>query len=203
MTLKESIVTGALRIFKAKGIEANSEDAIIEELGIDSAAYYELFRGKADLVRQATIYNIEQQKANLRQILSQANNPVEEIMLILQNGITQMQQLNPLFLSDTQQFYPASWALTQDYLGNYSQHLNAEVINRGILQGTFRRDINLQLVTKILLEQFYMMINPMIFPPERYSLPEVFRSIYLYYVRGICTDLGGKMAEEYFSKNNI
>jgi hypothetical protein len=71
------------------------------------------------------------------------------------------------------------------------------------VQGYFRKDINLQLVTKIILEQFNLIINPHVFPPDRYDMGEVFRSIYLYYVRGLCTDKGSKLAEEYFSKSNI
>ena len=203
MALLETILGETLRIFKAEGIEANAEEDLIRKLDIRKSTYHELFRSKADLVKRVTVFNIAQQKEEQRQLLSAAGSPVVEIMVLLRNGITQMQQTNPLLISDMQQHYPESWALTLDYLSNHSQHLNAEIINRGILQGYFRRDINLQLVTKIILEQFYMMINPLIFPPDRYSLPEVFRSIYLYYVRGICTEQGGKMAEEYFAKNNL
>ena len=203
MALLETILGETLRIFKAEGIEANAEEDLIRKLDIRKSTYHELFRSKADLVKRVTVFNIAQQKEEQRQLLSATGSPVEEIMVLLRNGITQMQQTNPLLISDMQQHYPESWALTLDYLSNHSQHLNAEIINRGILQGYFRRDINLQLVTKIILEQFYMMINPLIFPPDRYSLPEVFRSIYLYYVRGICTEQGGKMAEEYFAKNNL
>lgn len=203
MTLLETILGETLRIFRAEGIETNAEEDIIRKLDIRKSTYHELFRSKADLVKRVTLFDIAKQKEEQRLMLATAGNPVEEIMLLLRNGIAQMQTINPLFISDMQQHYPEAWALTQDYLSNYSQHLNTEIINRGILQGYFRRDINLQLVTKIILEQFYMMINPLIFPPDRYSLPEVFRSIYLYYVRGICTEQGGKMAEEYFSKNNL
>jgi len=192
-----------LRIFKTEGIEINSEEELIRKLDIRKSTYHELFRSKAEMVKQVTVYNIEKQKAEQRQLLAEAGNPVEEIMILLRNGITQMQVTNPTFIMDLQQHYPESWALTLDYLSNYSQHLNAEIINKGILQGYFRRDINLQLVTKIILEQFFMMINPSVFPPERYNLSEVFRSIYLYYVRGICTELGGKMAEAYFAQNNL
>ncbi|WP_161889554.1 TetR/AcrR family transcriptional regulator [Pontibacter russatus] len=203
MTLSETILGETLRIFRAEGIEANAEEDLIRKLDIRKSTYHELFRSKADLVKRVTLFDIAKQKEEQRLLLATASNPVEEIMLLLRNGIAQMQTINPLFISDMQQHYPEAWALTLDYLSNYSQHLNTEILNRGILQGYFRRDINLQLVTKIILEQFFMMINPLIFPPAKYSLPEVFRSIYLYYVRGICTEQGGKMAEEYFAKNNL
>lgn len=203
MTLLENILGDILRLFKAEGIEANTEEDIARKLGIPLSTYQELFSSKAAMVKQVTVFDIETQKAEQAQLLARAENPVEEIMLLLQNGISTLKSVNPLMIRDQQQYYPESWALTQDYLSNYSYHQNSGVLNRGILQGYFRRDINLQLVTKIIMEQFFMMINPVAFPPERYNLAEVFRSIYLYYVRGICTERGGKLAEEYFAKNNL
>ena len=203
MTLVEDVLEGVLHLFKAEGIEANTEEDVLRKVGISGATYQELFTSRANMVRQVVLFDTEKQKREQSQLLAHAQNPVEEIMILLQNGISTLKTTNPLLISDLQQYYPESWAITYDYLTNYSHHQNSQILNRGILQGYFRRDINLQLVTKIIMEQFFMMINPAVFSPERYNLAEVFRSIYLYYVRGICTELGGKMAEEYFSKNNL
>jgi hypothetical protein len=203
MALLETILGEILRIFHAEGIEANSEEDFIRKLDIRKSTYHELFASKAAMVKKVTLFDIEAQKREQVEMLLRAANPVEEIMLLLKNGISKLGQVNPHMISDIQQYYPESWGIIYDYFSNYSQHVNAEIINRGILQGYFRKDINLQLVTKIILEQFFMMANPVVFPPERYNLSEVFRSIYLYYVRGICTELGGKLAEEFFAKNNL
>ncbi|MHC2992652.1 hypothetical protein OB13_14070 [Pontibacter sp. HJ8] len=202
MTFLETILSEILLVFKQDGIEANTEEALIKRLDIRQSTYKELFSSKADMVKKVVLFDVEEQKKELAQLLSKASNPVEEIMMLLQNGIRKMKEVNPVMVADMQK-YPDAWAVTMDYLSNYSQQLNAEVINKGILEGYFRKDINLQLVTKIILEQFFMMVNPAVFPPERYDLSEVFRSIYFYYVRGICTDAGGKLAEEYFSRNNV
>lgn len=203
MTLVEDVLEGILHLFKTEGIEANTEEDILRKVGISGATYQEMFSSKAEMVRQVIIFNTESQKQQQVQLLASARNPVEEIMMLLQNGISTLKTTSPVFISDLQQHYPQSWAITYDYLTNYSHHQNSMILNRGILQGYFRKDINLQLVTKIIMEQFFMMINPAVFPPDRYNLAEVFRSIYLYYVRGICTEQGGKMAEEYFAKNNL
>ena len=192
-----------MRLFRAEGIEANTEEDILRKLNIPASVYHELFSSKADMVKQVAIYDIETQKKEQARLLANALNPVEEIMILLQNGISTLKVINPIMISDQQQYYPEAWALTYDYLSNYSHHQNSAILNRGILQGYFRKDINLQLVTKIIMEQFFMIINPALFPPSRYDLAEVFRSTYLYYVRGICTEQGGKMAEEYFTKNNL
>jgi hypothetical protein len=85
----------------------------------------------------------------------------------------------------------------------YSYPQVHDIINKGILEGNFRRDINIPLVTKIMMEQLNLMLNPLVFPPDRYDLAEVFRSIYLYYVRGLCTYNGSKQAEDFFARNQF
>lgn len=203
MALLENVLEKILHLFQAEGIEDNKEEDIIRKAGIPGPTYQELFFSKADMVKQVMLFDIEAQKREQAQLLAKARNPVEEIMILLQNGISKLKIINPIMISDLQQHYPDSWALTHDYFTNYSHHQNSQILNKGILQGYFRKDINLQLVTKIIMEQFFMIINPAVFPPGRYDLAEVFRSTYLYYVRGICTEMGGKMAEEYFAKNNL
>ncbi|WP_162428145.1 TetR/AcrR family transcriptional regulator [Pontibacter pudoricolor] len=202
MTFLETILGEILQLFKREGIEANSEADIIRKLDIRQSTYHELFHNKQDMVLQVTRFDIEQQNNKQQELLKTARNPVEEIMLLLVDGIKTIKDINPVFITDLQS-YPEAWQLSLENLANNNQQVNAEILNRGVLAGYFRRDINLQLVTKIILEQFFMMINPAVFPPDKYDLAEVFRSIYLYYVRGICTDHGGKMAEEFFAKNNL
>ncbi|MBU6119692.1 hypothetical protein [Hymenobacter siberiensis] len=51
-----------------------------------------------------------------------------------------------------------------------------------------------------MLEQLNVMLNPQVFPPDRYNMREVFRSIFLYYIRGICTDDGARIAAEHFAR---
>lgn len=202
MTFLETILGEVLQLFKREGIEANSEADIIRKLDIRQSTYHELFLNKPDMVLQVIKFDIKQQNDKQQELLKMANNPVEEIMMLLVDGIKSMKEINPVFISDLQ-LYPEAWQASLDNLANNNQQVNAEILNRGVLEGYFRRDVNLQLVTKIILEQFFMMINPMVFPPDKYDLAEVFRSIYLYYVRGICTEHGGKMAEEFFAKNTL
>jgi hypothetical protein len=202
MTFKETILDELLQIFRREGIEANSDADLIRKLDIRQSTFEELFLNRENMVKQVVLYSIEQDNRLQDQLLAKATNPIEEIMSLLQNGIRTIKEINPVYIADLQR-YPEAWQLSMQNVIDNNQHVNAEILNRGILQGYFRKDINLQLVTKIILEQFFMMLNPMSFPTDKYDLAEVFRSIFLYYVRGICTDMGSKMAEEYFSKNKL
>ncbi|MFD2246792.1 TetR/AcrR family transcriptional regulator [Pontibacter ruber] len=202
MTFLETILGELLQIFKRDGIESHTDEDLIRILDIRQTTFKELFSSRADMVKQVVLLDIEQQKREQTQLLAKAANPVEEFMLLLQDGIRRIREINPVFIGDMQR-YPEAWKMSMEHVSSNNQQVNADILNRGILEGYFRKDINLQVVTKIILEQFFMMINPNIFPPQKYDLSEVFRSIYLYYVRGFCTDTGSKLAEEFFSKNNL
>ncbi|MCC9165432.1 TetR/AcrR family transcriptional regulator [Pontibacter harenae] len=203
MTYLETILGDLLQLFHKEGIEAHSEEDIVSRLNMSASTYNELFKDRLDMVKQVVEHEVKLNEEEHRVNLAKANSPVEEIMYLLKDGIERTQKINFKYYIDLQQHYPEAWQLKLDHLDSYSYHQISEIINRGILQNQFRRDINIQLVTKIMLEQVRMVLNPAVFSPNRYSLPEVFRSTFLYYIRGICTDSGGRLAEEYFSKNDL
>ena len=45
-----------------------------------------------------------------------------------------------------------------------------------------------------------MVLNPLVFPPGWFGPAKVFRSIFLYYIRGICTDEGARIAAKHFAR---
>lgn len=203
MDLSKTILGQILQVFRSEGIERYSEQELKEKLGIPKQDYNSMFSSKADMVQQVVQYDLQEQERRDQELLRYARNPVEEIMLLLQNGIKDLQSISPAYIMDLQQQHPQVWQMCMNHLSTYNYDLNLGVINKGVVQGYFRKDINLQLVTTIILEQFNLIINPQVFPPDRFDLGEVFRSIYLYYVRGLCTEKGSKLADEYFAKNNI
>jgi AcrR family transcriptional regulator len=202
MTLKETILKEALVIFKQQGLEGIDDGNLMQQLDISQATFREIFAGMDDLVIQVIAYDAEVQEAKHRELLAQSGSAVEDIMILLQDGIEELTNTNPILYSQLQERYPDAWNLAQSHLHSYSYPQISGILNKGVLEGYFRRDINIQLVTKIIMEQLLMMLNPVVFPPERYNLSEVFRSIYLYYIRGICTETGARLAEGFFSRNN-
>ncbi|TPE45503.1 TetR/AcrR family transcriptional regulator C-terminal domain-containing protein [Pontibacter mangrovi] len=203
MMIPETILERLHEVFRSEGIERNSEEELMQQLRISEGEYRQLFANRADMVQKVVLHDLSLQEARDDERIRYAKNPVEKIILLLQHGIQDLKMVNPAFIIDLQLHYPQVWEMVLQHLESYNHDLDLRIVNEGVVQGYFRKDINLQLVAKIIIEQFNMVINPNIFPPERYNLGEVFRSVYLYYVRGLCTDKGAKLAEEYFAKNNI
>lgn len=202
MTLRETILQEALVIVHREGLAELSEENMTQWLDISQATFREIFSDLDDFVNQVILFDTERQKTEHRQLLANSQSAVEDIMLLLQNGVKQVKQVNPILYQQLQEDYPQAWQLAQEHLSTYSYPQLHEIINNGVLEGNFRKDINIQLVTKIIMEQLMLMLNPVSFPPSRFNLAEVFRSIFFYYVRGICTDKGAKLAENFFARNS-
>ncbi|MFD1184646.1 TetR/AcrR family transcriptional regulator [Pontibacter rugosus] len=148
MNFLDTILGEILKVFRQEGIEANSDDDLISRLDIRQGTYRELFKDRNEMVRQVVLYDMQEQEKKDQQMLQNAVNPVEEIFLVLQQGIKELRQLNPAYLADLQQHYPEVWQLVVEHLNTYNYHLDLDILNRGILQGYFRKDINLQLVRR-------------------------------------------------------
>lgn len=203
MILKETITQEALAIFQREGLENISEPNLLNKLDISQATFREIFKDLPDLVNQVMVYDLAVQRHEHAQILGNSPNAVEDIMRLLVHGINQVKKVNPSYYLHLQRYYPQAWQIGLAHLQSYSQPQIHGIINKGVLEGNFRKDINIPLVTKIIMEQLNMLLNPAMFPPDRYNLAEVFRSIFLYYLRGLCTDTGARQAEHFFAHNQL
>ncbi len=67
---------------------------------------------------------------------------------------------------------------------------NAEVLKRGIKEGIFRKDIDLEITNKCLFEVIRMSNDKEMFPPEDFFNKNIIKDFYLNYLRGISTQKG-------------
>lgn len=200
-TLRDTLLNEARDLFFQTGLESQSLEQLISALNISPATFREMFHDKRDLVMQVTLHDIERQKREHAELFAGVSNPVGRLLSLLEMGIRDLRKITaPTYFSDLIQHYPEAWEVAQQHLMNYSYPQLNSLLNEGVMQKLLRGDINIGLVSKIIIEQLNMMLNEQIFPPSRYNAAEVFRSIYLYYFRGLCTDEGIRAAGTYFAR---
>jgi hypothetical protein len=96
--------------------------------------------------------------------------------------------------------YPLVWDVVQDYLHQYCQPLLTRLLQEGIIEGQFRADLDAPFIARIMLAQFSLILNEDIFPPDFNNLADVYRNIFFYYVRGLCTQEGARLAASHFTR---
>lgn len=188
-----------LPLLRQQGIRALSDEQLAAAVSLSLSEFRQRYPDRATLVYQAVVADIERQKREHARLFAEYSTPVERLYALIQFGMSDMVGVAPQYIADLQQ-YPEIWAVVMDHLTTYSAPQTQQLLNEGIRQRLFRSDINIQLVSKILLEQVNLLLNPQVFPPDRYNMGEVFRSIFLYYVRGLCTEEGARIAANHFAK---
>lgn len=189
-----------LRLLQQSGLHDTSDSTVAEAMGLTTAELEGRYPSRAALVTGLVEADIERQKRDHAAIYEQLPNAVDRLYGLLRYSINELLVTPDTYYGELQQGFPAAWEVAMSHLDSYSMPQIQQLLNDGIRQGTLRSDINIQLVSTIMLQQVNLLLNPQVFPPDRYNLSEVFRSIFLYYIRGICTDEGARKAVENFSR---
>ena len=187
-------------VFYQHGLQSAPDTALAAALHTSVPALTAQFPSRELLVHQAMLADLERQKREHVELYARYTTAVERLYGLLSLGLRDLTQMPDTFYSELQAGFPQSWEAVLGHLNTYSSPQLQQLLNDGIRARLFRSDINIQLVTKIILEQCNMMLNPQVFPPDRFNMAEVFRSIFLYYIRGICTDEGARIAAEHFAR---
>ncbi|GAB3861292.1 hypothetical protein GCM10028822_40540 [Hymenobacter terrigena] len=199
-TLPTASLEAAMPVFYRYGLHTAPDAALATALHTSEADLVAQFPSRELLVHHAILADMERQKREHVELFAQYSSAVERLYGLLQLGLRDLAAVPGQFYIDLQTGFPKTWEAAMDNVNTYSAPQLQQLLNDGIRNRMFRSDINIQLVTKIIVEQLNMLLNPQVFPPDRYNMREVFRSIFLYYIRGICTEEGARIAAEHFAR---
>ncbi len=115
----------------------------------------------------------------------------------LKHGIQVINTVNPIFFTDLKRYHYNIWM--QTYKLNYEWHMaqTYTTLKKGINEGVFRKNIDIEIVAKLLHEQLRILSDDQIFPSSRFSIRVVFENIMINFMRGIATNKGLEMIENY------
>jgi AcrR family transcriptional regulator len=196
MTIKERILNEASLMFRRQGIRSVTMDDIAQHLGISKRTLYENFSDKNELLRHCILTHAETGKQLNKAIIDGASDVIHGFFLLMNEGIKNMNELNPNFLSDLRKYHHKLW--NELFISSHHDHLNEMklMIIRGIEQGLFREDLNIEIVIRILYIQLKALSDENEFPTNSFPKQEVFLNIIVNFTRGIATPRGIEVIEK-------
>jgi AcrR family transcriptional regulator len=196
MEVRDRILKEAAKEFFLLGIRNVTMDEIANELGISKRTIYETFKDKTELLTTCLESYSEELKQKKEKIISNSSNVVESIFIFLKDGINTMNAINPVFINDLKKFYPEVW--NSIYLNNEIKNLNLthKLLRKGVNEGIFQKEINLDIISKLIMEQMKILTNEKAFPRDKYSVSEVFQSMVISFTRGISTKKGLEIIDQ-------
>lgn len=123
-------------------------DQIAEHLGISKRTIYENFKDKTDLLRQSVYEaSIFHREMSLK-VFNESENVIVGIYQLAEFMRMTMKKINPLFFSDLKKYYPDIFKLFEERsdIRNYS--LTFTMLKKGVNEGIFRKDFNIELVNE-------------------------------------------------------
>jgi TetR/AcrR family transcriptional regulator, cholesterol catabolism regulator len=190
LEIKERILNGARELFMRYGLKSVTMDDLAKHLAISKKTIYQFFKDKHDLVSQICESHLSTEKCQLEQITASATNVLDESIKIGEHLRREMQSMNPGLLYEMQKFHPSAWNIYLDHKNRVIIPLIIKNLKRGIEEGFFRPDINMEILARLRTEQVQMAFDPVLFPKDRFSFAEIQLQLLEHYTRGLLTRKG-------------
>lgn len=199
METKDKIIKKASCLFLDMGIRNITMDQIASEAGVSKRTIYELFKDKDDLVIQSLIELIITNNKQLISIIGQSQHVIEAIFLIMKREIEHRNSYSQIFIEDMKKYY----ATVNETLYSHKESLKEfsasyTLLERGLREEIFRKDIQIELVDNFMYELINIMERSDRIKSLKPQPEDVLRSIFLPYLRGICTSKGVVLMNQYF-----
>lgn len=191
--LRERIVVKAMELFRESGIKSITMDDIAASLGISKRTLYEVYRDKETLLKECILKSQLEMTDFLSQVLAKSTNVMEVILMCYQRSIEDFHKTNKRFFEDIKK-YPKIYELMNNYRDRDSDSTIA-FFKMGVEQGIFRSDVNFAIVNLLVREQLDLLMNTDVC--KEYSFLEVYESIMFTYIRGISTERGAKVLDDF------
>jgi len=197
MEPKERILTKAEELFMQYGIKSVSMDDIANNLGMSKKTLYQYYADKDELV-EAVINDELQRNQNLCERDQQSSdNAVHEIFMAMDMVVELLNNMNTSLLFDMQKYHPKAFLKFQQHKHDYLFKVIRDNLKRGIQEGLYREDINLDIMARYRVETVMLPFNPDFHTRVKYSLVRLEEELSIHFLFGLASPKGYKLILKY------
>ena len=198
MDLKDRIIDQAGKLFVRHGIKKISMDEIASKLGISKRTIYQNFKDKEDLLLQY-IRHLELMQMEYLKDLSKNEQTVVHVFLRSIEMHKEFDFFNIIFLDDVNKYYPKA---KQELIEQQTRGIIfiKQFLEEGVAQGVIRKDLNIEVVSFLLQDSNRTLISATRLSDKPFSDWELFFTSMINFIRGISTNLGIEIVDNYLTK---
>jgi len=197
MDNRERILGKAHELFNRFGFRRVTMDEIAIKTGMSKKTIYQSFANKDEIVDAVVENHINKSVETCEQNNAKAENAVHEIFLNIVMMQDLMSEMNPVIFEDMEKFFPPVFTKFYHHKNTYIFEKVQKNLEKGIEEGFFREEINVDVITKFRVETLFTPFNQDIFPYAKYNLLEVEIETLELYLYGITTIEGQKLIKKY------
>ncbi len=201
MTIRENIVETASELFFKRGPKLVTMDDVVSANGISKRTIYTIFPDKNALLAACVRRQIEKRAKQMEEIYNESSNILEFMLKLHLLQFQVKNRMNPEFFRDLKRYYPSVFneivlemreKMVEDMIGT---------LKLGQEQGLFRKNIKVRMMA-VFMTEVAEIINAKEFSyGDGDTSREGIREAYIVFLRGIATQEGIQIVDEYLEKN--
>lgn len=198
--VKEELLENISELFLKYGLRSTSMDDICSHLKISKKTLYQFFSNKDDVVEQVMLHRRENHRTRKNLEKLKRHNPVEMIMIIKDHLIADLNGQMPANLFDLKKYHPEVYERINDQNNAFVHELLCEMLDRGIHDGFFRKDIDREVQIYLFGKQMYFLAEPEMISEIKYSVGIIISTIIENMIRALATPKGVQELEKLINK---
>lgn len=196
MDIQERILDTAFSLFCQFGTRSITMDDIAQRMGVSKKTLYAHFADKDELVMHAIGRYLQQLDKECIENQEKAANAIDELFLVMKQLDMSFRNMNPIILFDLQKFHTKAYQVFQDYKNNNLQKTVRLNLERGVREGLYRNDFDIEIMTQYRLATSMLCFQPDIFPYGKYDMSKVQCILLEHFLYGLVSPEGYKRVEE-------
>ena len=194
--MKEKILHTSNELFLTFGFKSVTMDDIAEKLGISKKTIYTYYKTKKVLVRACVMDVFHKVSEGIDNICTINNNPIVELFEVKNFVSTHLksEQSSPIF--QLKKYYIQFYHELQKKQFAVMNECVQENLQRGIADGLYRKEIDVDFISRIYFSGITMIKDIEIFPRGKDNMKEVQTNYLEYHIRAIATKKGIRVLEK-------
>ncbi|MCW3075373.1 MAG: hypothetical protein JWP69_2442 [Flaviaesturariibacter sp.] len=197
MEPKERILHKAHELFNRYGIRSVSMDDIAAQMGMSKKTVYQYFADKEELVNAVFSAIMDDNKCKCVDERDNSDNALHELFQAYDRMQEMFSTMHPSVLFDMEKYHPQTFAKFKAFKNDFLYGIIKTNIERGIAEGLYREDIDVDILSRYRLHSIMLAFNPEVFPNNRTQLLQIEMQLLEHFVYGLATTKGDKLIEKY------
>lgn len=192
-SLRERILETAMHAFIAKGIKAVKMDDIAQRLGISKRTLYEIYENKERLVYECLKKYREDKDREMTILYEKSTTVMDMILHLYRYKVEEFRSTSPDFYADMVKYPSVVELFTEDSRQSHEHFIG--FLMRGVEEGYFRKDVDMELVSRIFTALTYYIMENQLY--KDFSIEQIFHNLVFVSLRGFCTPEGVNLLDHY------
>lgn len=186
----QEIMDKTVDLFLEFGIRNLNMDDISRSLGISKKTLYVYVKSKEDLIEKLFLYDEVKKDKEMSRVISMDINAIETLVQVSLMVFEEMNRFNPKLTFELKKYYEP---LFQQFIVRKQNLIFSQIsrnIEKGISEGLYRPDINIELVAGLYVRNLMMMHNKDFCMVENITFEQLFEVMFENHIRAISTPEG-------------